>query len=170
MMGVGWWWRKWGGGFLEITNSLGFKINWLGKIGCGLSSEKIGFLEEFESGCRKSDCWSRQNKGRDLWRLGLPEAERRERICCLESRGESKVCLRVFKYGDGWVHLDPCEGIYDNPLLYEKGWKKNLNSVIAFAKDGVYDVTKRYSRKWHEVLALEKHYYGAHPRLLFSRT
>ncbi|CAL5415566.1 unnamed protein product [Camellia sinensis] len=32
-------------------------------------------------------------------------------------------------------------------------WKKNLNYVIAFAKDGVYDVTKRYSRKWHEVLS-----------------
>ncbi|KAK6143225.1 hypothetical protein DH2020_023573 [Rehmannia glutinosa] len=52
-----------------------------------------------------------------------------------------------------WMHLDPCEGIYDNPLLYEKGWNKNLNYVIAVARDGVYDVTKRYTRKWHEVLS-----------------
>jgi hypothetical protein len=27
-----------------------------------------------------------------------------------------------------------------------------LNYVIAIAKDGVYDVTKRYTRKWVEVI------------------
>ncbi|XP_049936466.1 peptide-N(4)-(N-acetyl-beta-glucosaminyl)asparagine amidase isoform X2 [Nymphaea colorata] len=68
-----------------------------------------------------------------------------------------------------WMHLDPCEGVYDNPLLYEKGWGKQLDYVIALSKDGVFDVTKRYTRKWHEVLSRRHITSEANATIVLSR-
>lgn len=47
-----------------------------------------------------------------------------------------------------WIHVDCCECVLDCPALYEKGWGKNLNYVIAISRFGVFDVTRRYVLDW----------------------
>ncbi|KAJ4455294.1 putative Protein png1 [Paratrimastix pyriformis] len=52
-----------------------------------------------------------------------------------------------------WVHCDCCEDTYDAPLMYESGWGKKLSYILAFSEDGIADVTRRYTRRYPEVLA-----------------
>ena len=47
-----------------------------------------------------------------------------------------------------WVHVDPSEGVVDKPLIYEHGWGKQYDWVIAISKDEVVDVTRRYSKNF----------------------
>eukprot|EP00927_Polykrikos_kofoidii_P072195 TRINITY_DN6833_c0_g1_i1.p1 TRINITY_DN6833_c0_g1~~TRINITY_DN6833_c0_g1_i1.p1 ORF type:complete len:915 (+),score=203.87 TRINITY_DN6833_c0_g1_i1:81-2825(+) len=53
---------------------------------------------------------------------------------------------------DRWVHADSCEAAIDAPLMYEKGWGKKLTYLIAFGRDNVCDVSKRYTCKFDELL------------------
>jgi peptide-N4-(N-acetyl-beta-glucosaminyl)asparagine amidase len=41
--------------------------------------------------------------------------------------------------------MDSCENAYDTPLMYEGGWGKKLNYVIAISKEEWVDVTPRYT-------------------------
>jgi peptide-N4-(N-acetyl-beta-glucosaminyl)asparagine amidase len=44
-----------------------------------------------------------------------------------------------------WIHCDSCENIFDEPLLYEKGWGKRLNYVIGFSDYLIKDITVKYT-------------------------
>lgn len=41
--------------------------------------------------------------------------------------------------------MDSCEASYDQPLLYEAGWGKQVSYVVAAGKWGLVDVTQRYT-------------------------
>jgi len=43
-----------------------------------------------------------------------------------------------------WIHVDPSEKRIDDPYMYERDWKKNLNEVYAFENGKVENVTQSY--------------------------
>eukprot|EP00934_Nitzschia_sp_Nitz4_P008147 Nitzschia sp. Nitz4//scaffold374_size14026//5689//8782//NITZ4_008959-RA/size14026-augustus-gene-0.11-mRNA-1//1//CDS//3329549623//8137//frame0 len=53
------------------------------------------------------------------------------------------------RVGDHWIMTDSCEGVIDEPSMYEHGWgKKQLSYMIAMAVDHVVDITPRYTRRF----------------------
>ena len=43
-----------------------------------------------------------------------------------------------------WIHVDPSEKRIDDPLMYERDWKKKLKEVYAFENGRLLDVTDNY--------------------------
>ena len=43
-----------------------------------------------------------------------------------------------------WIHVDPSEKRVDDPLMYERGWMKNLTEIHAFENGNVENITENY--------------------------
>ena len=43
-----------------------------------------------------------------------------------------------------WIHVDPSEKRIDDPMMYERDWRKKLTGVYAFENGELCDVTDHY--------------------------
>lgn len=53
-------------------------------------------------------------------------------------------CEYYSPFLEKWVHVDSCEQSFDEPFIYSVNWNKKMSYCIAYSKDGVSDVSKRY--------------------------
>ncbi|CCC69183.1 hypothetical protein NCAS_0C01930 [Naumovozyma castellii] len=63
------------------------------------------------------------------------------------NREDHVWCEYYSPYLNRWVHVDSCEQSFDQPYIYSINWNKSMSYCIAFSKDDVTDVSKRYILK-----------------------
>lgn len=69
-------------------------------------------------------------------------------ITCL-----SHFNLQVFSEAQNrWIHIDPSDNVVDASLMYQHGWKRKVDYVIAFSHDDIQDVTWRYANNHEEAI------------------
>lgn len=80
-------------------------------------------------------------------------------LCCALGY-EARLVVATFDhvwtevYSEGqkrWLHIDPSDNIIDAPLTYQYGWKRKIDYVTAYSKNGVQDVTFRYTNDFNKV-------------------
>lgn len=44
-----------------------------------------------------------------------------------------------------WLHVDPSDNVIDAPMMYQHGWKRKIDYILAYSNEDVQDVTWRYT-------------------------
>lgn len=71
-------------------------------------------------------------------------AEDRDRVRYVWNM-EDHVWCEYYSYGlKRWVHLDPCEAVFDEPLLYCNNWNKKMSFVIGYNDNYIIDLSSKY--------------------------
>lgn len=128
-------------------------------------ADAAGVTEIYQcSACNCQTRFPRYNSLKKLltWRKGrCGEFSNCFTLCCIAMGFEARhvvdwtdhVWTEVWSESQQrWLHCDSCEDKCDIPAIYESGWGKKLNYCIAFAETHIVDVTRRYTRKWEEVV------------------
>ncbi|KAH8288979.1 hypothetical protein KR054_002484 [Drosophila jambulina] len=55
-----------------------------------------------------------------------------------------------------WLHVDPSDNVVDSPLMYQHGWKRSIDYILAYSRDDVQDVTWRYTNDHQKIRNLRK--------------
>ncbi|XP_055389982.1 peptide-N(4)-(N-acetyl-beta-glucosaminyl)asparagine amidase [Condylostylus longicornis] len=55
-----------------------------------------------------------------------------------------------------WIHIDPSDNVLDAPLMYQHGWKRKIDYVLAYSRDDIQDVTWRYTNNHKDILKLRR--------------
>lgn len=50
-----------------------------------------------------------------------------------------------------WIHLDPCEAAFDEPLLYADNWGKQMSWVVGFGHNYIIDLSTKYITKEKQI-------------------
>jgi thiol-disulfide isomerase/thioredoxin len=140
------------------------KMEAQGNRGPQTDEERIGKAERVEvyqctnSTCKQQTVFPRYNSGRKLLETRKGRCGEYANLFGLVCRAAGFETRYISDFTDhvwvearidgNWIMADSCEGVIDEPSMYEAGWGKKLDYILGIGLDHVCDVTCTYTRNF----------------------